>query len=59
FAINLGFFIFWALRCVLQQVGYSSAIWKGKTFETAIHVFFSFFWLYISIVLGVNLWQQA
>jgi hypothetical protein len=56
-AINIGLFVFWSLRCILQHIGYSSALWKGKTFETTVHIFFSFFWLYISIVLGLNLWQ--
>src|SRR5579871_4749397 len=30
----LGFFVFWAIRLVLQFFGYSSALWKGKKFET-------------------------
>lgn len=45
---GLGFF--WGLRSIIQFFGYSSKIWKGKLFETVIHVFFSFFWLYMTVV---------
>lgn len=48
--IALGLSIFWGIRYIIQFVGYSSKLWKGKTFETIIHVVFSFLWGYLSIV---------
>lgn len=48
--IAFGFAIFWLLRLIIQFVGYSSELWKGKTFETLVHVVFSIFWLYFTVV---------
>ena len=45
--ISLGFAIFWLFRLVIQFVGYSSQLWKGKRFETIVHVVFSVFWCYL------------
>jgi hypothetical protein len=46
--IDLGLGIFWAARLFVQFFVYSAAHWKGKAFETAVHIFFSFFWAYLS-----------
>lgn len=46
----LGFGIFWSFRLLIQFFGYSSELWKGKNFETIIHILFSFLWAYLSIV---------
>jgi hypothetical protein len=54
--ISLGFGIFWATRLFIQFFGYSSALWKGKVFETAVHIVFSCFWAYLS---GVFLWTAV
>jgi hypothetical protein len=51
--ISLGFFIFWACRLILQFFGYSSSLWRGKPFETAMHVLFSLLWLFLTLVFGV------
>jgi len=48
--ISLGLGIYWATRLFFQFFIYSSKVWKGKTFETAIHILFSIFWTYLSIV---------
>jgi hypothetical protein len=48
--ICLGFGIFWAARLVIQFFGYSPSLWKGKTFETTVHVIFSILWAYLSII---------
>lgn len=48
--ISFGIGVFWLLRLIVQFFGYSSQIWKGKTFETIIHILFSFFWLYLTII---------
>lgn len=51
--LSLGLGIFWATRLFFQLFVYSSKLWKGKTFETTIHVLFSLLWTYVS---GVFLW---
>lgn len=48
--ISLGLGIFWTVRLFTQFFGYSSEVWKGKTFETTIHILFSMFWAYLSLV---------
>jgi hypothetical protein len=48
--VALGVAVFWIIRLVIQFFGYSSKIWKGKRFETGIHILFSLFWLYLSVV---------
>ncbi len=48
--ISLGLGIFWTARLFIQFFGYSAKLWKGKTFETSVHIFFSIFWVYLSII---------
>ncbi len=52
--IAFGFAIFWLLRLIIQFVGYSSKLWKGKRFETLVHIVFSILWLYITAVFLVT-----
>jgi hypothetical protein len=48
--ITLGLAVFWGCRLVIQFVGYSSKLWKGKLFETSVHIFFLIVWTYVSAV---------
>jgi hypothetical protein len=48
--VSLGFGLFWVFRLVIQFFGYSVKLWKGKVFETAMHIIFSLIWAYFSIV---------
>lgn len=48
--ISLGLGIFWIVRLYVQFFGYSSQNWKGKTFETIVHILFSIFWTYLSAI---------
>lgn len=48
--IAAGLGIFWTIRLIFQFFGYSSKLWKGKAFETTIHILFSIFWMYSSFV---------
>jgi hypothetical protein len=48
--ISLGLGIFWVLRLFIQFFGYSPVLWKGKLFETTVHVFFTAMWGYMSII---------
>lgn len=38
--------IFWALRLLVQLFVYRTALWRGKRFETSVHVVFSLLWSY-------------
>lgn len=53
--IILGFAVFWSIRLFIQLFVYSPELWRGKKIETAIHVFFTCLWLYISAVTW-NIW---
>jgi hypothetical protein len=48
--ISLGLGIFWTSRLFIQFFGYSSELWRGKKFETIMHIVFSLLWTYLSIV---------
>jgi hypothetical protein len=48
--LSLGLGIFWTIRLFIQLFGYSSKLWKGKTFETSIHIFFIFLWSYLGFI---------
>jgi hypothetical protein len=48
--ISLGLGIFWTFRMFFQFFGYSKELWKGKTFETIVHIVFSLFWMYLVVV---------
>lgn len=56
--VAAGFALFWGLRLVVQHVGYSASLWRGKTFETVVHVAFTLLWawltgLYAYVALGL------
>lgn len=48
--ICLGLGVFWLVRLFFQLFIYSAKLWKGKTFETIVHIFFTLFWTYMSVV---------
>lgn len=52
--ISLGIGIFWTLRLGVQLFGYSSKLWRGKTFETLVHIVFTIFWFYLSTIFIWN-----
>jgi hypothetical protein len=51
--ICLGLAIFWLVRLFVQFFGYSSKLWKGKRFETGMHVLFSLLWTYFVITFAM------
>jgi hypothetical protein len=55
--ISLGLGIFWTTRLFIQFFGYSPRLWKGKIFETSIHILFSFFWIYLSTIFILT-WSE-
>lgn len=52
--ISLGFGVFWTIRLFIQLFVYSKKLWKGKKFETSIHILFSIFWIYFSSIFLIN-----
>jgi len=52
--ISLGLAFFWTIRLLIQFFGYSSLLWKGKKFETMVHIIFSLLWIYMSGVFWLN-----
>lgn len=54
--ISGGLAIFWGIRMFIQFFGYSPQLWKGKLFETTVHILFSLFWIYITIIFSLNAW---
>lgn len=48
--INLGLGAFWLTRLFIQFFGYSSELWKGKSFETSMHIIFSLLFTYLSAI---------
>ena len=55
--IALGLGIFWLTRLFVQFFGYSAILWKGKLLESTIHVLFSAFWIYLSIIFLICYWK--
>lgn len=48
--ISLGLGVFWVIRLFTQFFGYSAVLWKGKAFETTVHILFSLLWIYLSAI---------
>jgi hypothetical protein len=48
--LSLGLGLFWTIRLAIQFFGYSPVLWKGKTFETTMHILFSVLWVYLSSI---------
>lgn len=44
----LGLSVFWLLRLVFQFFFYSAELWRGKRFETFIHILAVCFWVYLT-----------
>lgn len=57
--IALGFGIFWFIRLIFQHFVYSWELWRGKYFETAIHMIFTILWTHLTFIFfstyfGIN-----
>lgn len=51
--IAFGLALFWVMRLFFQFFIYSKELWRGKRFETGVHIIFSIIWLYISAVFSL------
>ena len=49
-----GLAFFWILRLWVQHFGYSMELWKGKPFETFVHVMFTLLWVSLVIVFSLG-----
>jgi hypothetical protein len=47
-----GFTVFWGTRLIVQFWGYSASLWRGKRFETVIHVVATVVW---TLLTGLGL----
>ena len=54
--VSLGLAVFWLARLLIQFFGYSSELWRGKRFETAVHIVFSALWTYLTAVFAWVAW---
>ena len=52
-AVLLGLSVLWWVRLGMQLFFYSPALWRGKRFETVMHVLFTGVWAYFGSVYGV------
>lgn len=52
--VLIGLAIFWAIRFLIQIFGYSSKLWRGKKFETSVHIFFVILWSYLTTVFFLS-----
>ncbi len=51
--ICLGLAAFWGIRLVVQFFGYSPDLWRGKPFETTMHILFSLFWASLTTLFSL------
>ena len=54
--VSFGLFVFWGCRLIFQFFVYSPTLWKGKVFETAVHIVFSLLWAYLTTVFFLIYW---
>lgn len=48
--VALGCGVFWLARLLIQFFGYSPELWRGKRFETCVHITFAGFWSYLTLL---------
>lgn len=48
--ISFGLAIFWGFRLLFQFFVFSPALWKGKVFETSVHILFTICWTYFTLL---------
>ncbi|TGE08477.1 hypothetical protein [Hymenobacter fodinae] len=53
----LGLAVFWLVRLLVQFLGYSPELWRGKRFESVVHITFSCLWAYMAGLFWLVYWQ--
>jgi len=54
--VLMGFTVFWAVRLYFQFFVYDAQLWRGKRFETLVHILFACFWTYCTVVYSWAYW---
>jgi hypothetical protein len=57
--LAFGLFLFWGMRLGFQFFVYSPKLWRGKRFETAVHVLFACLWTYFTAVFFLVFYHTA
>ena len=55
-AVLGGLAAFWFARLLVQWFVYDHRLWRGKRFETAMHVLFTGVWVYFTATFAAALW---
>jgi hypothetical protein len=55
-AVLAGLTVFWTARLLLQLFFYHAVLWRGKPFETAMHIAFSGLWIFFIATFSLALW---
>ncbi len=53
-----GLTVFWAARLYCQFFVYRAELWRGNSFNTMMHAFFSVLWTFLATVHAIALWRQ-
>lgn len=48
--ISFGISFFWFARFLCQLFVYSPKLWRGKKFETVVHILFTLLWVYFTVL---------
>ena len=56
-AVLIGFIIFWGARLLFQLFFYDAQLWRGKPFETVMHITFSGLWIFLTTTFAAALWK--
>lgn len=57
--VAAGIATFWLLRLAIQWFGYSTQLWRGKRFETVVHVVFTCIWAYLTVLFCAVWWNGS
>ena len=57
-AVLAGLAIFWFLRLLTQWLVYDWSLWRGRRFETTVHVVFTCVWGYLTATFAYALWHS-
>ena len=56
--VTAGLSLFWFCRLAAQWLVYDTSLWRGKPFETGMHILFTGLWLTYTTVFASAWWQQ-
>lgn len=56
--VAAGLAIFWLCRLAIQWFVYDSQLWRGKRFETVMHIAFTGLWTFYTGVFAAVWWLQ-